>query len=275
MPGRQKKGGWFFRRTRGGTEDDELVCGPAYGMFVGQDVEEMGTVRESGRYKWPSVSRANDYRNSRNEHEEDRFVSRSIPPEVTGLAMQTVRTVPNSGERGVRKKVLSPAVTTGPMSPTSVALQELYEVVLRGAYDGGGEEDEEQTPLLGVGSGVSNGSTTGRKRKGHVREGSELDVGARWRDKDPEMDDQKLEVRNPSVGEGRLGLREMDVGYFGEEEPLPTPTRISVRKDVLPAHPRQLMSPPLETQFYFVPLETTAGLVPGRKRRGVRPKTRI
>jgi hypothetical protein len=134
---------------------------------------------------------------------------------------------------------------------------------------------------------------------------------------------KKLEVRNPSVGEGRLGPREADVGLVGggilddEDEdkytPLPTPTRVQfpidephfepprgrtarsravhnltsrpLPKDILPAHPRQIMSPPLESQMYFSPMLATdmgvsekrhTGLAspPARVRASVKPKSR-
>ena len=167
-------------------------------------------------------------------------------------------------------------------------------------------ERAKKTPLLGLvsasGSGVhlTNQITSGQKRRGHVRRDSSDDLlwsahGSTARGSDSRT---KLEVRNPSVGEGRLGLRESDgeeedlvdveLGGRGkklaEEEdgytPLPTPTRVAPRsgrpplvskgtgfKFVLPEHPKQITSPPLESQILFVPIEDGSDIItsPPRK----------
>ena len=313
---RKRRGGWFWNRKGGrGDENDELVCGPAYVSFVGQDVEEFATVRQPGRYRWPVLPDIN--RHHVPLHNVNPLLSESVPFECVGIPGQTVRSVPSAEpprEVNVEKQLFSPTTTTGPISPTSIALRDLYEVVLRSGDIGPtAGRVEERVPLVGVGSGVlsANRSTSGRKRKGHVRQGSES------HDEVTRLLDLKLEVRNPSVGEGRLGLREGGVGLGTEDEedymPLPTPTRVqfsvgdppssrswkarakdksnpqylpfSSSKDVLPPHPKQIMSPPLESQFYFLPLPTTAepsdmrngpvlGLVssPVRVRGSVRPK---
>jgi len=342
---RKKRGGWFWNRNGGrGEENEELVCGPAYVSFVGQDVEEYATVRQSGRYRWPPLSVTNQGHQHQKHDDEGPMLSESVSFEFAGLPVQTVRSVPR--EANVGNRLISPTTTTGPMSPTSIALKELYDVVLRNDYDGpnaGGAE--ERTTLLGVGSGVlsANRSTSGRKRKGHVRQGSELhDEVTQFLDRggrrgggmlsdgdDNRLPRKKLEVRNPSVGEGRLGLREsvglvsdgiLDEGDEDSYTPLPTPTRVvqqfsfgdplsrvrkdgrmqnsqnlpfSISKDVLPAHPRQITSPPMENQMYFVPLPTTVepnvcvtdtridkldvGLAspPARVRGSVRPKSTV
>jgi len=342
MESRKKRGGWFGNRDGGrGEENEELVYGPAYVSFVGQDVEEFATVRQSGRYRWPPLSVTNQghqQQDSQKKLDDDPILSESVP-------VQTIRSVPSAEPReaNVGKRLMSPTTTTGPLSPTSIALRDLYEVVLRNDYEGpntGGAE--ERTTLLGVGSGVlsANRSTSGRKRKGHVRQGSEsrdgttqfLDLGGRWSDDGgSRLPRKKLEVRNPSVGEGRLGLREgvglVSDGILNEEDedeytPLPTPTRLvhqfsfggppsrvpkpggesvqysqripfSISMDVLPAHPKQITSPPLENQMYFVPLpitvepnvytsdtrndEPVVGLAspPARVRGSVRPKATV
>lgn len=336
---RRRRCSWFWRRKRGsGRENDELVPGPAYASFVGQDVEELATVGRSGRYRWPSLPMTNPGHHCDFPQNElnDPFLSKPIPAEFAGLPLRTIRSVPSSADSepaNVGTALMSRTTTLGPMSPTSIALRELYDVILRNEYDvpdsAGGAED--RTPLLGVGSGVMNSNlnriTSGRKRKGHVRQGSEeatqlLGVGRRLTLSDDDRDRiplQTLAVRNPSVGVGRLGLREEDCvdGRSDEEDEdrfvlLPTPTMVdqfidgppsprgrntrskavqnsrkfplSPSKEALPAHPRQIMSPPLESQMYFVPMPLTTVKNAGRRNqslanlaspraRSVRPKS--
>jgi len=175
-------------------------------------------------------------------------------------------------------------------------------------------ERAKKTPLLGLvsasGSGVHLTSqiTSGQKRRGHVRRDSSDDLwsahGSTARGSDSRT---KLEVRNPSVGEGRSGLRESD----GEEEdlvdvelggrskklaeeedgytPLPTPTRVVPRsgrpllvsngtgfKFILPEHPKQIPSPPLESRILFVPIEDGLDIItPPRKSSYIQPKAKL
>ncbi len=193
-------------------------------------------------------------------------------------------------------------------SPTSVALKELYDGVLMALSASEAAPDVEgdvRTPLVGVGGAFSTGlgsgdkletngtSGSGRKRRAYERRGSEADevgdmvdvsiaFGSKrdWEDRTG----RKLEVRNPSVREGRLGQNGDKDGY--EYTPLPTPTRLVheeseplfsqiqlqrqtlISKDILPAHPNQITSPPLESQICFVPISAVgAGGV--KRQRGI------
>jgi len=212
------------------------------------------------------------------------------------------------------------ASTVGITSPKSIALKELYDTVLKSGLSSPAselrrewrkDEEEEKTPLLGLGSTSGSGVhltsqiTSGQKRRGHVCRDSSDDLlwsahGSTARGSDSRT---KLEVRNPSVGEGRLGLRESDgeedveLGGRGkklaEEEdgytPLPTPTRVAPRsgrpllvsngtgfKFILPEHPKQITSPPLESRILFVPIEDGLDIItPPRKSSYIQPKAKL
>lgn len=225
--------------------------------------------------------------------------------------------------RGTRRRPASAnAITTSSASasasssPTSVALKELYEGVLMALSVSEAAPDTEKdvkTPLIDVGGASSTGlgsagkfemkgtSESGRKRRTYKGRGSESDlgdevdgnvaIGSKW-----DWDDRtgmKLEVRNPSVGAGRLGLcdnsdwqEEEQNGDENEYSPLPTPTKVvheerergnslgsqlqhhqhPITRDILPAHPKQITSPPLDNQICFVPMDAVdTGVAKGHR----------
>ena len=197
--------------------------------------------------------------------------------------------------------------SSSPASPTSVALKELYDGVLMAlsVSEAAPEVDRDaRTPLAGVGGAFSTGlgsgdkletngaSGSGRKRRAYERRDSEMDeVGdvvdvSITSDSKRDWEDstgRKLAVRNPSLGEGRLGQIGDEDGY--DYTPLPTPTRLvheereplfsqiqlqrqtHVSKDILPAHPNQITSPPLESQICFVPIGAAGARVIGGMKR--------
>ena len=272
------------------------------------------------RFKWPSISLAERqgyrYRLSPKDDERNDLPNANIlnrSPAETRVTDKLKRNPPS-------------ASTVGITSPTSIALKELYEAVLKSGLSSPAselrrecdewrkDEEEEKTTLLGLisasGSGVTSPITSGQKRRRHVRHDSSGDLlwSAHGTSARGSGSGTKLEVRNPSVGEGRLGLRESD----GEEEdlvdvelggrakklpededgytPLPTPTRVPPRSGrpalvsngtglsfILPEHPKQITSPPLESQILFVPIVDGLDMItsPSRKSSYVRPKTKL
>ncbi len=301
-------------------DDDKYI---EYGYPMGRE-----------RFKWPSISLA----------ERQGYRYRRPPPSEDDARIQAVRSVPfnlppSTAEMHVidqlKRNPLSASTVGGIKSPTSIALKEFYEAVLKGSLSSPASElvqecdewrqgeEEERTPFLGQvsasGSGVQM-TMSGKKRRGHVHHDSSSDdflwsaahhgntAGGSFNS------GTKLEVRNPSVGEGRLGLRELDGGEeeedlvdvelggrakkLPEEEdeytPLPTPTRVAPRSDhpllvskdtagfnvILPEHPKQITSPPLESQILFFPLKGGDMIISPRKssyyiqpKSGLKPKS--
>ncbi|KAF9524204.1 hypothetical protein CPB83DRAFT_620991 [Crepidotus variabilis] len=175
------------------------------------------------------------------------------------------------------------------------------------------EQDERDRALWSDGVRRASGTVDlvdGRKRKAHIRQTSDVVLGEGGRsaggsstettdtqvEEDLDMTPRvaptpKLEIRNPSVGAGRLGAisraseavmdiededreehftptqrrpqcsavsepRRTSAGQIRSTSPLRLPHKRSqevVSRDILPAHPTQIMSPPLQNHILFLP----------------------
>ncbi len=150
----------------------------------------MGSGRTE-RFKWPSISLA--------ERQGHRY--RRPPPSEDDARIQAVRSVPfnlppSTAEMHVidqlKRNPLSASTVGGIKSPTSIALKEFYEAVLKGSLSSPAselvqecdewrkDEEEERTPLLGQGQVSASGSgvqmtMSGKKRRGHVHHDSSSD----------------------------------------------------------------------------------------------------
>ena len=115
---------------------------------------------------------------------------------------------------------------------------------------------------------------------------SEIPVSVKVRLGLRESDGEEEDLVDVELGGRGKKLPEEEEGYT----PLPTPTRVAPRsgrpllvskgtgfKFVLPEHPKQITSPPLESQILFVPVRDGSDMItsPPRKSSYVQPKAKV
>ena len=114
---------------------------------------------------------------------------------------------------------------------------------------------------------------------------SEIPVSVKVRLGLRESDGEEEDLVDVELGGRGKKLPEEEEGYT----PLPTPTRVAPRsgrpllvskgtgfKFILPEHPKQITSPPLESQILFVPVGDGSDVItPPRKSSNVQPKPKL
>ncbi len=164
----------------GRREGEELLYGPEYVGSGSRDMEDIGYEGRgrTGRFKWPSISLA----------ERQGYRYRRPPPEDDARIQAVPSSTTEMHAIGKLKRNLPSASTVGGIkSPTSIALKELYEAVLKSGLSSPAselvqecdewrkDEEEERTPFLrqvsASGSGVQM-TMSGKKRRGHVHHDS-------------------------------------------------------------------------------------------------------